>query len=161
MHGGRCGEAVKSGGQIYSGTNNRLIGYGLHQMTVPAGGREAGLVPDGVLEDGSVITQSISQAQQGSYWGRYNDAAEAGVRDSDYMRLRSLSIGYTFPSDMLEGTFLQSASVSLIGRNLFFITNDVENVDPESAYASNNSQGLEFQGMPVPRTVGLNVNLKF
>jgi hypothetical protein len=151
----------KSGGQIYSGTNNRLIGYGLHQMTVPAGGREAGLVPDGVLEDGSVITQSISQAQQGAYWGRYNDAAEAGVRDSDYMRLRSLSIGYTFPSDMLEGTFLQSASVSLIGRNLFFITNDVENVDPESAYNSNNSQGLEFSGMPVPRTVGLNVNLKF
>ena len=151
----------KSGGQIYSGTNNRLIGYGLHQMTVPAGGREAGLVPDGVLEDGSVITQSIGQAQQGAYWGRYNDAAEAGVRDSDYMRLRSLSIGYTFPSDMLEGTFLQSASVSLIGRNLFFITNDVENVDPESAYNSNNSQGLEFSGMPVPRTVGLNVNLKF
>ena len=62
---------------------------------------------------------------------------------------------------MLEGTFLQSASVSLIGRNLFFISNDVENVDPESAYASNNSQGLEFQGMPVPRTIGLNVNLKF
>ena len=31
----------KSGGQIYSGTNNRLIGYGLHKMTVPAPRLEA------------------------------------------------------------------------------------------------------------------------
>ena len=151
----------KSGGQIYSGTNNRLIGYGLHKMTVPAGGREAGMVPDGVLEDGSVITTSLDYAQQQAYWGRYNDAAEAGVRDSDYMRLRQLSIGYNIPSDVLDGTFIQSASVSLIGKNLFFLSNDVENVDPESAYNSNNSQGLEFSGMPVPRTIGFNVNLKF
>ena len=151
----------KSGGQIYSGTNNRLIGYGLHKMTVPAGGREAGMVPDGVLEDGSVITTSLDMAQQQAYWGRYNDAAEAGIRDSDYMRLRQLSIGYNIPSSVLEGTFIQSASVSLIGKNLFFLSNDVENVDPESAYNSNNSQGLEFSGMPVPRTIGFNVNLKF
>jgi len=151
----------KSGGQIYSGTNNRLIGYGLHKMTVPAGGREAGMVPDGVLEDGSVITTSLDYAQQQAYWGRYNDAAEAGIRDSDYMRLRQLSIGYQIPSNVLEGTFIQSASVSLIGKNLFFLSNDVENVDPESAYNSNNSQGLEFSGMPVPRTIGFNVNLKF
>jgi TonB-linked SusC/RagA family outer membrane protein len=151
----------KSGGQIYSGTNNRLIGYGLHKMTVPAGGREAGMVPDGVLEDGSVITTSLDYAQQQAYWGRYNDAAEAGIRDSDYMRLRQLSIGYNIPSSVLEGTFIQSASVSLIGKNLFFLSNDVENVDPESAYNSNNSQGLEFSGMPVPRTIGFNVNLKF
>jgi TonB-linked SusC/RagA family outer membrane protein len=151
----------KSGGQIYSGTNLRLIGYGLHKMTVPAGGREAGMVPDGVLEDGSVITTSLDYAQQQAYWGRYNDAAEAGIRDSDYMRLRQLSIGYNIPSSVLEGTFIQSASVSLIGKNLFFLSNDVENVDPESAYNSNNSQGLEFSGMPVPRTIGFNVNLKF
>ena len=72
-----------------------------------------------------------------------------------------MSIGYTFPKSMLEGTFIQSASVSLIGKNLFFITNSVDNVDPESAYNSNNSQGLEFAGMPVPTTVGINVNLKF
>jgi TonB-linked SusC/RagA family outer membrane protein len=151
----------KSGGQIYSGTNLRMYGYGLHKMTVPAGGREAGFVPNGVLEDGSVITQSLDMAQQQSYWGRYDDAAEAGIRDSDYMRLRQLSFGYNVPSSLLDGTFIQSASVSLIGKNLFFLSNDVENVDPESAYNSSNSQGLEFQGLPVPRTIGLNVNLKF
>ena len=53
-------------------------------------------------------------------------AAESGVYDADYMRLRQLSIGYTVPSSVLDGTFIQSASVSLIGKNLFFISNDVD-----------------------------------
>ena len=151
----------KSGAQVFSGTNVRLIGYGLHQMTVPAGGRESGFVPDGVLEDGTPITQSLDYTQQQNYWGRYNDVAEAGIYDSDYFRMRQMSVGYTFPKTMLEGTFIQSASVSLIGKNLFFIHNSVPNVDPESAYNNSNSQGLEFAGMPVPSTVGINVNLKF
>ena len=151
----------KSGGQIFSGTNVRLIGYGLHQMTVPSGGREAGFVPNGVLEDGTPVTQSLDYTQQQNYWGRYNDVAEAGIYDSDYFRMRQMSIGYNFPSSMLDGTFIQAASVSLIGKNLFFITNSVDNVDPESAYNNSNSQGLEFAGMPVPTTVGINVNLKF
>ena len=151
----------KSGGQIYSGTNSRLIGYGLHQMTVPAGGREAGFVPDGVLEDGTPVTQSLDMTQQQNYWGRYNDVAESGIYDSDYFRMRQMSIGYTFPSSLLEGTFLQSASVSLIGKNLFFISNSVDNVDPESANNNINYQGFEFAGMTVPTTVGLNVKLYF
>ena len=134
----------KSGAQVFSGTNVRLIGYGLHQMTVPAGGRESGFVPDGVLEDGTPITQSLDYTQQQNYWGRYNDVAEAGIYDSDYFRMRQMSVGYTFPKTMLEGTFIQSASVSLIGKNLFFIHNSVPNVDPESAYNNSNSQGLEF-----------------
>ena len=151
----------KAGGQIFSGTNLRLIGYGLHKMTVPAGGRESGFVPNGVLEDGTPITQSLDYEQQQSYWGRYNDVAESGIYDSDYFRMRQMAIGYTLPSSLLEGTFIEAASVSLIGKNLFFITNSAENVDPESAYNNSNSAGLEFAGMPVPRTIGLNVNLKF
>ena len=91
----------KSGGQMYSGTNVTMMGYGLHQMTIPVGGREAGFIPDGVMEDGSPVTISIPQGQQSAYWGRYNDAAEAGIYDSDYFRMRQMSVGYTFPSSML------------------------------------------------------------
>jgi hypothetical protein len=138
-----------------------MLGRGLHKMTVPAGGRESGFVPDGVMEDGSAISASLNTTQQQNYWERYNDAAEAGIYDADYMRLRNLSIGYSLPSSMLEGSSIQSATISLIGKNLFFLSNSVDNIDPESAYNSNNSQGLEYWGMPVPRTVGVNVNLKF
>ena len=151
----------KSGGQIFSGTNALLHGAGLHKNTIPAGGREAGFVPDGVMEDGTPVTVSIPQSRQADYWQHWDNAAEAGITDSDYFRMRQMSIGYTFPSSILDGTFIQSASVSLIGKNLFFITNSVDNLDPESAYNNSNSAGLEYFGMAVPRTIGVNVNLKF
>ena len=151
----------KTGGQIYSGTNAFLIRNGHHKKTVPAGGREAGFVPTGVMEDGSVITTSIPQAQQEDYYRRTYSIAEEAIQDSDYMRLRQLSIGYNVPSDMLEGTFISKATISLIGRNLFFLSNSTDNIDPESAYNNGNSAGLEWFGLPVPRTVGLNLNLKF
>jgi TonB-linked SusC/RagA family outer membrane protein len=151
----------KTGGQIYSGTNAFLIRNGHHKKTVPAGGREAGFTPNGVMEDGSAITTSIPQAQQEDYYRRTYSIAEEAIQDSDYMRVRQLSIGYNVPSSMLEGTFVDKATVSLIGRNLFFLSNSTDNIDPESAYNNGNSAGLEWFGLPVPRTIGLNVNLKF
>jgi len=151
----------KSGGQIYSGTNAFLIRNGHHKKTVPAGGREAGFVPTGVMEDGSTISTSIPASQQEDYYRRTYNIAEEAIQDSDYMRLRSVSIGYNIPSDKLEGTAIEKASISLIGRNLFFLSNSTDNIDPESAYNSGNSAGLEWFGLPVPRTIGLNINLKF
>ena len=151
----------KTGGQIYSGSNAFLIRNGHHKKTVPAGGREAGWVPTGVMEDGSTITTSIPAAQQEDYYRRTYSIAEEAIFDSDYMRLRQLSIGYNIPSDKLDGTFIDKATISLIGRNLFFLSNSVDNIDPESAYNNSNSAGLEWFGLPVPRTIGLNVNLKF
>ena len=75
----------KNGGQIMSGSNGEMLGRGLHKMTVPAGGRESGFVPDGVMEDGSAISASLNTAQQQNYWNKYNDAAEASIYDADYM----------------------------------------------------------------------------
>ena len=152
----------KSGGQVYSGSNAYLKRNGHHKITVPAGGREAGFVPTGVMADGSTITTSIPAAQQEDYWRRSYLIAEQDVVDSDYMRLRQMSIGYNIPSEKLKGTSISSASISLIGRNLFFLSNSVDNIDPESAYnAGGGSAGLEYFALPVPRTVGLNINLKF
>ena len=92
----------KSGGQVYSGSNAYLKRNGHHKITVPAGGREAGFVPTGVMADGSTITTSIPAAQQEDYWRRSYLIAEQDVVDSDYMRLRQMSIGYNIPSEKLK-----------------------------------------------------------
>jgi len=133
----------------------------LHKDTVPAGGREAGFTPDGVMEDGTVITTSIPMSKQEDYWSQTLNIGEENVGSADYMRLRQLSIGYNVPSSMLEGSFISNATVSLIGRNLLLLSNSSDNVDPESSYAAGNEVGLERAGLPVPRTIGLNINLKF
>ena len=135
--------------------------FGAHKATIDADGRENGFSVSGVDADGAAFTTVIAPERIEDYWRRTFSIAEEAIYDSDYLRLRQLSLGYQFPYDLLEGTFIRNASVSLIGRNLFFLSNSVENVDPESGYNVGNSQGLEWFGLPIPRSIGLNVNLKF
>ena len=151
----------KNGGQMFSGTNALMKYFGAHKATIDADGRQNGFTVSGVDANGSAFTTNIAPNRIEDYWRRTYQIAEEAIYDNDYLRLRQISLGYTLPSELLDGTFISSARLSLIGRNLFLLSNGVENVDPESAYNVSNSQGLEWFGMPVPRSVGLNVNLKF
>ena len=157
----------KFGGQLFSGTNSVAVGTGLHQITTQ--GREGGLTVTGVdgatFDDatgtGTSFTTTVAPENLQTYWGRVNDIAEEFVEDSDYISFRQLSIGYQLPSKILEKTFLSSVSVNLLGQNLFFLKRSIDNVDPESAYNTGNSQGLEYFGVPSTRTYGLSLNAKF
>ena len=151
----------KNGGQMFSGTNALAKYFGAHKGTIDADGRENGFTVSGVYANGGTFTTAIAPDRIEDYWRRTYQIAEESIYDSDYLRLRQVSLGYRVPSEFLDNTFISSARVSLIGRNLFLISNSVENVDPESGYNVSNSQGLEWFGMPVPRSLGLNVNLKF
>jgi len=151
----------KRGGQMFSGTNAMMKYFGAHKATIDADGRQNGYTVSGVDANGSSFTTTIAPNRIEDYWRRTYQIAEEAIYDNDYLRLRQVSLGYTLPGEVLDGTFISSARLSLIGRNLFLLQNGVENVDPESGYNVSNSQGLEWFGMPVPRSIGLNVNLKF
>jgi hypothetical protein len=56
---------------------------------------------------------------------------------------------------------LHGLSVSLVGRNLFYIKKSTPNIDPESNYSNANAQGLEYAGLPTSKSFGLNLNVKF
>ena len=118
----------KFGGSIVSNTNKTLKEFGLHKVTVPQGGRENGFVPNGVLEDGSTITQSLSEAQIYQYWNLTNSLGasksqlgEENVYENDFIRISQLSLGYQIPNKLLKDVFIESASVSLVGNNLGFL----------------------------------------
>ncbi len=151
----------KSGGQLYSGTNASMKSNGVHKGTIDDDGRQNGLVVSGVDDKGNAFTTTITPQRIEDYWARTYQIAEENIYDADYLRLRQLSLGYTFPSELLENSFIKTINISLIGRNLFYLQNSVENVDPESGYNTGNSQGLEWFGLPIPRSIGVNVNLTF
>ena len=158
----------KFGGSIVSNTNKTMKEFGLHQATVPSGGRENGFVPDGVLEDGSTITQSLSESQIYEYWTLTNSngasksqLGEENVYKNDFVRISQLSIAYQIPNNLLKNMFIQSASVSLVGNNLGFLLNKVPNHDPEAYYNTRNGQGVEANSMPIGKSFGLSFNLKF
>jgi hypothetical protein len=151
---------AKFGGQIFSGTNTLLYGNGLHKNTLE--GRETGLTVSGIDNATDLpFTTTVAPEDLQTYWGEINDIAEEFVEDSDYIKFRQVSLGYTLPAKALENVFLTNVNISLIASNLFYISRSIDNIDPESAYATGNSQGLEYFGLPATRNYGLTVSLKF
>jgi TonB-linked SusC/RagA family outer membrane protein len=81
------------------------------------------------------------------------------VYDATNLSVRELSIGYMFNTKALP--FLQSASLSLVARNLLFIYKDAP-IDPNVALSSGETlQGVEFFSMPSTKSVGLNLSVTF
>jgi TonB-linked SusC/RagA family outer membrane protein len=73
--------------------------------------------------------------------------------DLSFLKLREVSLSYNFPAQLLENSFLESATVSLIGRNLA-IWSEVDFIDPDSG----NDTNLQTPSM---RNFGVHFNLKF
>ena len=94
-----------------------------------------------------------------------NAANEWSVFDATVYRLREVSIAYDLPTSLLEKTPFGRASISLIGRNLWFYAPHFPkhtNYDPEiNQYGNSNVQGIEYSTTPSTRRFTLNINLNF
>ncbi|MDR1402937.1 MAG: hypothetical protein LBJ60_04455, partial [Tannerellaceae bacterium] len=97
------------------------------------------------------------------YWQEIvsRSIGEEFVYSADFLKLREFSLGYNIPQSFFKGQFIKSIYLSLTGRNLWTISKHTPNIDPESAYNNTNGQGLELNGYPTARSIGLNLNLKF
>ena len=60
------------------------------------------------------------------------------VRDASYVRLRTVTFGYTFPSDMLNNIGVSNLNIYFTGTNLFTAT-DFRSYSPEQALVDGNS----------------------
>ncbi|MGL4632706.1 MAG: SusC/RagA family TonB-linked outer membrane protein [Leadbetterella sp.] len=153
--------SARVGGVVSSYTNAILSGDGVLEGTLE--GRETGLVIPGILADGSQNTKSVSAE---SYWlkvgNRNATIGEPFVYSATNVRLRELNLSYALPNDLLKKTPFQSASVSVVGRNLFFLLNRAEGFDPESVVGvTNGTVGMESFSAPSTRQFGFNLNLSF
>lgn len=93
-------------------------------------------------------------------------ADETNVYDITTVRLREVTLAYTFPKKLLAKTPFGSARVSFSGRNLWWYTPNVlegVNQDPEvlAETSSSNVQGIEYGGYPTTRRFGVNLSVTF
>ncbi len=150
----------KFGAKIFSGTNTTAYWRGLHKDTLE--GRESGLKVSGTdAATGAAGSWTVSPENLRFYYSHLSEIAEQFVYDSDYLRLTNLRFGYQLPRSIVEKTPFQSASVSFIARNLFYLTKNVDNIAPEAAYNAGNAQGLEYYGLPQTKSYGFSFNVKF
>jgi outer membrane receptor protein involved in Fe transport len=157
------GRGTANGGlsYYYPGNDNKNAAVPITAGTNAPGGAtvyDDGIIAKGVKTDGTANNTIVPAS---SYYKSLYNIDEAFVYSASYVKLREVKIGYTFPSQWVKGIGLQSATVSLVGRNLWIIHKNVPNIDPETAFNTGNGQGLEDLTLPTVRNIGFNINLKF
>ncbi len=80
------------------------------------------------------------------------------LMDGDYLKVRSLSIGYTLPSSLLEGTFINKVRLFMDAENLYtFTAKNYRGFDP----AGIGSDGVQWWNYPIARSFMFGVNVRF
>lgn len=152
--------SAQVGGVVSSFTNAVIYADGVVEQTLA--GRDSYIFP-GVTAAGTANTVATTAEK---YWkkvgGRNTPVGEVWTYDATNIRMREVSLSYSLPNNLLKKSPFQAASLSLVGRNLFFLLNKAEGFDPElTSGAQNTTVGLESFSMPSTRQVGLNLNLSF
>jgi TonB-linked SusC/RagA family outer membrane protein len=155
---------IREGGVIYSQTAGSLRYSGLAEETLV--NRDKPFVPEGVVKnsDGS-YSKNTTEVTAQDYWRDISATAntEGNIFDASYVKLREVTLSYQLPKSLIEGLFINSASIGVEGRNLWIIHDNIPHVDPEVNFfgSSLTGEGVEFQSVPSTRSVGFNVKLSF
>lgn len=153
---------TQKGGDIFSLDMSYGLASGLYKETAIGDMRENGILNQGVAPDGSpntVKTKGGSVANSVGYQAAPN---KAFIYDASFVKLREVSITYNFPKSMFENSFINNASLSLLGSNLWIISKNLPYADPESGLSSgNSSRGYSVGSLPTTRDIGFNLTFKF
>lgn len=126
-----------------------------------------GLILPGVVNTGTAANPNYVQnttridASYTNAFGYLAYPAKEFVYDASYVKLREVALTYTLPEKFLNSTFVQGASFSLVGNNLWIISKNIPDADPESGLAAGNAQGYQTSVLPTTRTISFNVRLNF
>ena len=160
------------GGKMYSSTNQKMWWGGTHPGTVnqyrdDANEGIASYVADGVTvvegaveydSDGNVLSDTRVYAPNTTpvnyiSWNiNTSNAYLNHYYNASFIKLREITLTYNLPQSLLSKTFMDRASVSLVGRNLV-VWSDVPEVDPDP--------GEDSLQTPSVRNLGFNVNFIF
>lgn len=154
--------AYVDGGVIYATTPSTLMGRGVLQET--GFDRFVPVIAPGVKADGTPNDIMINSTSH--YWtngGVFHD--EMRTYDATYVKLREVSLGYSFPKKILEKTPFGSMTLVFSGQNLWFRALGVPkgaNFDPEvSSLGVGNGRGFELMNVPTSKQFGGSLKFTF
>ena len=140
----------------------------------PIDGLNDGVFLPGVIGsydgNGNFIADQENIGGPGTQYHTYGDNyawdfTRASTFDADYVKLRQISVGYTFPNSLTKRIGMQNLSLSVFSRNIILWTKAGINIDPESAFQYSNgnlSQGVErYNVQPWAIPVGIKLNASF
>ena len=127
-----------------------------------------------IYEDGSMwynditnvyVTNPNTQTPRVAIGNTYNqNISSRYIEDGSYLRLKNLSLGYTFPKSIIKKLYLDNLRVYCNLQNVFTLT-EYDGYDPEIGASTTDANGYVF-GLdngryPSPFTCTFGVNLSF
>lgn len=150
------------GGLLYSQSYHKMMEHGHLNGSLP--GREEGyIIGEGVVKnaDGS-YSENTTKVDVPAYYSEYYRRAnvEANSFDATWVKLREISLSYSFPKSFLDRNKLKGLTLSVFGRNLY-TWSDFPIYDPETAALNGNNMvpGVEMGQLPSPATYGFNLKV--
>ncbi|HET6254411.1 MAG TPA: SusC/RagA family TonB-linked outer membrane protein [Puia sp.] len=168
------------GGQIWSGDYSSLMGQGeLPETTRERDGHglpfvfpdgstgNVGVILPGVTPDGKPNTAVVNSwwkyAGNFQSWDNIPVVRTNSIFTNSWAKLREVALTYKFPASLTNATgIFQNLSVSLIGRDLFYLfTRLPDRLNPEGLTGTTNNQSTQFGELPGTRSFGLSVKAGF
>jgi len=118
-------------------------------------------IVEGVNENGSANTTKIGLEEYFKGIGGSYGVGEEYICSKTYVKMRELSLGYTFPKAWLTKLPISSVKISAVGRDLFYIYKKAP-VNPEFAFSREDyAQAFEYAALPPTRNIGFSLSIKF
>ena len=108
-----------------------------------------------------IIEGQVTDVPRASYGDPMNNSgfSDRWIEDASYLRLKSLTLSYSFDQVVLG--FFRSGTLYVSGENLYTLT-DYLGLDPEFSLSGEEYvQGLDYGKTQLPKSVKFGVNLKF
>lgn len=162
---------IKEGGYMNNGTRFVLDYYGMSAETAD---RTTPTVFDGVYghhdSNGNVVSAGVTNTTEvikDQYWykgeNRFTNygAATQALEESSYVKLREITLSYTFSKAFVSKLKLQELEIYATGNNLLVFT-PYKGGDPEvSVYGATNGQGFDYFSSPASKSYLFGVKISF
>ena len=115
---------------------------------------------EGNIINESELTFSAANANKTylqDWISRYYNTNESNMISRSFTKLREVVITYNLPKALLDKTFINRASVSVVGRNLFYFA-QTKDLDIEQYGGAEVGSGIQT---PTTRRYGVNLNITF
>ena len=128
-------------------------------------------------DNGNFVATAENLGGSETVYTRYQDHygwdfTRTAIFDSDFVKLREISLSYALPSESLKQIGIQNMTVSLFSRNIILWTKAGIGIDPEMAFQPESDvqgrsgiqfkQGIErFNVNPFAIPIGFKVNVSF
>jgi iron complex outermembrane receptor protein len=159
-----------SGGiPYYVNENSQRVRLDSHSSPVPADSKDGriyhdGMILDGVKKQGDQYVKNDVIVPVATYWGTFIHDMQDNLQPdfiykNNYVKMREIALSYTLPKAISEKAKLQKVTLTLSGRNLFYLYKSIPNIDSESLQGTNSF--LEYSIFPMHRSWGFGVNVSF